>query len=247
MSDKRYIFPSLQHKGHAYALHTNSMDLWDAAYRARSPLWLRAGMFQTFGDGLTQHGYETVVPGLHFEDFCGSLAKYLQETEFSAEDREGFASYMFRFDMPSARRIEFALGVKHNPKKTAWYSLQEMKVSSADSKRHDKRWTEVPAWADGSIASVYRLLHNREGMTELLPSFAVYSYIRSYVSDRTEQYGESATEFFKIEGTDVHQAFDALRLTLESFGTLGQARRALACHVSNVTQPAEETKDRAAA
>lgn len=242
---KRHVFPSLRYASkHAYTFQEDSMALWDQAYRANGALWVRAGFYDTCGDGLVQHGFERCVSKELFEDYCASLASYLQN-ELPVEDRENIASLWFWG--PSVREIQFLTSVKYQEGKRTFYSLTEQKVSKSDAKQHDKRWEEVPRWADGSAQSAVRLLL-RERIPETMEIYATYDHIRQYLSDHTGSYEMGPAEYLGITGTDVSQAYSALDRSFQAIRLAETARRVLECHKRNVLRSVEtDAEDRAAA
>ena len=118
-------------------------------------------MFQTYGDGLTQHSGDWGVTTEFFSDYLFSLADLMLRDEEVADT--------LRYTLncgPTAEQIEFCASVKFTPandtdyweKKRRYYSVEEKKISSSDSKRYDKRYSEVDKNCDGSADAIYRML-----------------------------------------------------------------------------------------
>jgi hypothetical protein len=107
-------------------------------------------MFQTYGDGLTQHAPSTPALKEDMADYLASLASWLVNNPGDIEEVRRF------YDPIQRRKVLFAATIKHKDKRQ-WYSMVEEKVSSADSRRHDRRWNEVPDWANGSAEAIFRL------------------------------------------------------------------------------------------
>jgi hypothetical protein len=58
----------------------------------------------------------------------------------------------------TATAAEFLRGIIYNAdKRERYYSLEEQKVSTSPSKRHDKRWFRIPDWANGKADSIVGL------------------------------------------------------------------------------------------
>ncbi len=155
MSDRRIIFASIAEPNRRYTAHSYRAD-WKDHYRSADRHvadWV--GWFDTLGDGNTQHTPEVPVPCDWLGDYTASLAAYLIDAH--EEDVAMVAATFYRSTIDLAT-IRFAASVKYNPDKRRWYSMDERKISAADSRRHDRRWKEVPTWADGQAEAVVSLL-----------------------------------------------------------------------------------------
>jgi hypothetical protein len=118
-------------------------------------------MFETFGDGQIQHSADWPVTTEFLADFLLSMAQCaLTDEEFTQE------LFFTMHRGPSERDIEFAASVIYKkpaegkeysaPKR--YFSLEERKISSAESKRHDKRYFEIGDQFDGSGKSIIAVL-----------------------------------------------------------------------------------------
>ena len=58
----------------AYKVHSHFDDLWDSFRSANRPLDVHIGVFETYGDGTTQHSGEWPANNEQFTDFCLSFA-----------------------------------------------------------------------------------------------------------------------------------------------------------------------------
>ena len=157
--------------------------------------------------------------------------------------------------------IRFALSLKRTDGKRAYYNLDEQKVSRADSKAHDKRWEEVPEWADGSVSSAFRILRERKGHDQVLRDFTCYEAIRKVASDDDLNTGELTGVYLKLheerpeywklqeEARVDLQAFEALSEVMESYHRHNRAQWALDVYRRNtapkVETPAEEAQQAA--
>ena len=174
MSDFYFRFKSLTRENIVYTFTSDSMEHWKQAYHMTGVVSRHFAEYNTYGDGDVQHTPQTVCHKNNIEDLFASLAAHLS---VNAEDMaKFFNSLAWPTDRHSERDIRFALSIKYNEKKRQYFSTQENKVSSADSKRHDRRWNEVPSYADGSVESAYRLLY--QDHFELLDCIILYTRIQ---------------------------------------------------------------------
>lgn len=74
-----HVFPSVRSDQHAFVVYeSHNEDLWNSAYRhCVGPLSPNFGVFDTLGDGLTQHSPERAVTKTLAGDFFESFARYL--------------------------------------------------------------------------------------------------------------------------------------------------------------------------
>lgn len=129
------------------------------AYDYKAPIDGHFRMFETYGDGLTQHSGDWSITQEYLTDYLGSLADVL------INDEELLQRVSFQLSQrPSVEQIEFAASVVYQaPKdgvygKTRYFSVSELKISSSSSKRHDKRYEEIRDIHDGTADSIYRIL-----------------------------------------------------------------------------------------
>jgi hypothetical protein len=151
----RIVFRSLGNQNIAYTAHDDSVDNWHSYWKDqhhRIGGW--CGQFDTYGDGLTQHSPETPVRKENMADYLASLAQHLLDNPESIE----VVSRKFGCGA-NVRFVRFMAGVRFNEKKPQFYNRSELKVTSSASKRHDRRWEEVPSWADGSADALWRLTY----------------------------------------------------------------------------------------
>ena len=149
---KDFRFPSLTRKDIAYYWRSNYHTENNGFFRQpASFIAPEANEYVTYGDGMTQHGPAYAVPATEIQDFLLSLASYLRE---NPEDIE---SVSYRWHTIDIRReaINFYKFLKYDPDKTSYYNSETLKKSSAPSRRHDKRWAEIPNYADGSLKAVF--------------------------------------------------------------------------------------------
>jgi hypothetical protein len=214
----RLVFRSLHNPAIAYTLHNSSTDLWDSWYRSsHRALAAWAGQFEVYNDYPVQHSHESIVIREQFADYCASLAKGLTDTDPALLQQAG-ECYALDELIPdkhsrSETKLQFFHALIYKETKTQYYNARERRVSTSSSKRHDKRWEELPSWADGSAEACYRLWHTDDGPRGLLESYALYAWIRERFAEITGYYAEHPQEYFKIEGgrPETGQAFEAMQ------------------------------------
>lgn len=149
---ERVQFRSIGNPEWAYAWYDRSLD-YDL--RRHGPYVAdHAGMFMVYSDWPTQHSHESCVPADRFTDWINSLAAHLVATP---EDAKAFIESWPRSN-PDNEKIVLACKIKYREDKRQWYSLAEEKVSASESKRNDRRWEDVPSWADGSFKAVFGIV-----------------------------------------------------------------------------------------
>lgn len=191
----QFAFPSRFHKDRAYVCG-HSDALWDACFNARRAMRLGqfCGWYPTYGDGLTQHGHVCAVLEDQFHEYLGSLAAWLME---HPEDLESASDAWPRRGRFAQKHLAWAATVKKTDKRR-YYSRSEMKVSSSDNKRHDKRWEEVPDYADGSFESSVRLLGVLEH-GDLLDKYMELNDARTMWAEMFDQYAYMPHSYLGLE------------------------------------------------
>jgi hypothetical protein len=115
--------------------------------------------FDTYGDGMCQHSPEVCTLAEQAADYFASLAAFLLERPDEAQSCRS----RFEPDWPDAK-IEFAASVVYKApaegkyEKPRYFSMEEKKVSSSESKRHDRRYTRIEPWMDGTGKAIIQLL-----------------------------------------------------------------------------------------
>jgi hypothetical protein len=198
-------------------------------------------MFETGGDGLTQHSPCWPVTKEYLADYLASLAlalkghaiattnfQYLEQAKEDDDnvqwlpDGELIDSIRHEFERrPSDKEIVFASSVVYKENKRRWYSLREENISSSDSKRFDKRYEEVQTFHDGSAKSMLGILAGEfpDGMRVYNVAAAIYDWCRA---DNDRPYILTPARF--LEWTDkydeadrIHGAYEACRNICEGY------------------------------
>lgn len=225
-----------------YEYTADSMTFFDAAYRTAGCLGGAFGYFDTYGDGNCQHTPLMAARLTHFTDFCISLAQHIIA---NPADGEGVASYHFGFSQMGTDTVKFLASLVYKQEKRQWFNWQDLKLSASDSKEHDKRWTRVPAYADGTIASAFRLAYDIRGnrTTFMFERYALetlfWDTLYSQVSTGHDEWEKITSWRTELAG-DHCQAFKALRLTVEGMEGLSYAKRLSESARYNSTPAAEK-------
>ena len=254
MSDNTATFPSLKNatlpkdRHINYVVHSSRMDLWDECRRGW-PLAQWAGFFQTYGDGNIQHSPEAAVQVDAFVDFCASLAKAIL-------DGNTIAWKILAQHLPpgvNTERIRFAMSVQHKEGKTRYYSMSEKKVSSSESKAHDRRWEKVEDWMDGSVTATYRLARGNGSDYKFLEAYGIAHQVRETCALLNDDYGPLPTEMLgaddRFDTLTVRDQFDAFR-SIQSLAKAWHEReygeRLVNCLLENLKRRQEENAQPAA-
>lgn len=193
--------------------------------------------YKTYGDNLTQHSGDWGVTTEFMADYCLSLAAAMVDDQELSDKLE----YIFRRG-PSVADIEFAASVRFKPSdddysKRRYFSLDEKKISSSSAKEHDKRYTLITKYHDGSPEAIYRLLtpEYSSGLTKYLYATA----IRDWVLTQKGMYMDFAADFLKFWGntdrTDTPKSRE-LRDAVDSVQAICQSwmlRRQVERHLEN--------------
>ena len=244
---ERIAFPSLLHpKDRAYTIHNSSYDLNTFGNHHFLADW--AGRYDTYGDGMVQHSPEYPAMDEDFGDYCGSLAVFILEGGTDAEKALEMLSQTLWWGHTNQADIQFAMTVKHDEKKRRWYSKQERKISSADSKRNDRRWEEIAEWMDGTMPAVFRfcLPDYHMGFLDRWASADMvvdtYSAEKGYHGNVRDLLELNDNLRDKTRKEDWSQAFSALTQLRESARAKDSAQRVLSCWQHNaVPKPETET------
>ena len=113
--------------------------------------WLNK--FETYGDSNVQHSSSWAVGIEQALDCLSSLARHLLDNPGDVPD---VSSRWPEKTEDNSETIKFFEKLKYDPDKSRqYYNPRELKVSRAESRRHDKRWEEVHREADGGLWSVF--------------------------------------------------------------------------------------------
>ena len=214
-------FPSIARSAEiGYALDTDRLD---ARLLNGRPLARWAREYQTYGDGLTVHSEPYAVQATHLADFCAGLAEFLLAPRDPEEHDRLFDALYFAWPRGVDRKdLAFVHGIRYDEKKPyRYYNLRERKVSSAESKRHDKRWEEIPHWADGSLSAMCRLLPESYS---LLDTYRRHLDAYRFLRTELDQWSERPEEQLQLD-REVEAPFEAVTEILDAWQGLSRASR----------------------
>ena len=207
--------------------------------------------YETYGDGTTQHSRAYYASTGQAYDFLLSFAAFLaDDTKATPEAMEAIRYnlgwHMQRMNETAAKFL--ASLIYDAEKRGRYYSMELEKVSSSESKRHDKRWELIPDYADGSTEAIARLWFSQHhGMpSNLLEYMGIYftacKVKGGYAYELTENktiaaaFGDLAGEAFNLFGSVL--GLINLRNDLESHKD--NARRRVKRAADNAAEKAAE-------
>ena len=187
----------------------------------------RVSCFSTLGDGETQHEPDRLVYKSDSIDFIASLFAGLALVEPGTMP-DSIERLLNTYNEPSKEFLEFCWNLKRPwdkersyPKRT-YVNLRDMKKSSADSKRHDKRWLEVEEYIcaeeqgsyDKKIQSLWCLVNRKENPNNPTDWIDTLGYLVAF-NEKLKIGPRSIAEFFRdwdvMKGTTVDECEEMLK------------------------------------
>jgi len=223
----------------AFKVHSRFEDLWDSFRQANRPLDTHIGVFETYGDGTTQHSGEWPANNEQFTDFCLSFARWLinaspeevKGTEIRSRDSIGIKKV-------APDLIDFLAKIQYRDDKRQYFSRSERKLTTSEKGRHDKRFLEVPSWANGSFRNVVSLylLESNNDTSHMRWYSTVYSIAHHMnatynlnLSD--EERGFNCAAIFP---GDHQEAFRALSFAFDAVEARDNSTRVIDCALTNM-------------
>lgn len=248
-------FPSIGHsEKFGYLIHSSYYDR-NHNWRTNGAGWIApfATYYETYGDGNVQHSPDIAIPVSMFSDWCASLASFLIDPANQDALEIVVSHWPARYNDCMLRdRIVNAAKIRHNPEKRQWFNLDTLAVSKADSKRHDKRWEEVPPYADGSIGAVFGLLRAKHNASpSSLDIYVIFDHLTHVLEEITgDSYyhvGVYRKEFCEDgDHWDVASAFGALKAIVDSAISRNSAERLLTSYRHNLENRKEKLAEQSA-
>ncbi len=202
----REKFLSQNDPQHAYAYSSSEWSGGEINPRFR--------MFQTYGDGLTQHSGDWAITREHVIDYFESLAVVLLTNQELAESVQYLLS-----TRPDHGVIDFAAGVvwkesDANYDKHRYFSVSEKKITSNRDKQHDKRYQEIGKHHDGSPAAIYSMIvpEYADGLQRYLYADAVRTWALAQPDRKGHSYYMEMPPVFLKWFTDREASDNARRL-----------------------------------
>lgn len=162
---------------YAYAYDTGYHD----SLTGTSPVNEHFRMFETYGDGLTQHSGDWTLQPEFLTDYLLSLAAAMIEDSGLLNDCR------WQFNRPEPENVSFAASLVFKPdtlsdwreSKTRYYSKQERKITTASAKQYDKRYEQITKSEDGTPQAIFRLVLSQypSGLDRLAAAITVYEYV----------------------------------------------------------------------
>lgn len=203
-------------------------DEWNWELKGNAPLSMHLMQYETFGDNTTQHSRAWCTQWADLTDACLSLTKAI----LAEPNYETWRVLVRDFHESNKEVIDFVQTVVYKENKDQFFSLQFRKLSSSDSKRHDKRWTKVETWMDGTPQACLSILLNGVGTTDWFSKLCWADDLRTAIGyPMWEDYFKPVKD---ITG-DWHQAFQALRSACRALIALDYASRSLESAIHNTT------------
>jgi len=238
---KDFTFKSVSRDDVAYEWISNYNSHENGFFRAPGTyIFPEANEFKTFGDGMTQHSPAWAVHADNIADFMASLAIFINDNmEYVESIAERWPSDGINLD-----RIRFYQKLKHDPESIVYYHDLEMKTSKNDKKRHDKRWSHLPEWADGSLTAVFLfLVKTFEGAGH---RYALYQELRRALdhawADPTKLINWIGFDLEDDRNRHLRQAYDTIDCFVQGYRQNRNGQSQLSCLIHNMRldEPAKE-------
>lgn len=146
---------------------------YDSDAYSRSPLVCsQFRLYETMGDGMIAHTPSLDIAPERLTDYLHSALQFMFSEKQS--DETTLSERMCREVMrgPCTELIAFAASIVSKESDKEWgkkryYSTSLMKIGRKPELEYDKRYAEIPYWADGTAESIYRLLSGEwhDGLT----------------------------------------------------------------------------------
>lgn len=203
-----------------------------------------AQFFSTYGDGSVQHSAEVPFAREMLPDFLASMAHHIVNARPHEQEEmlDVLESLWPNSELPRDR-IKFALSLKYKEGKTQYYELNERKVSTADSKRHDKRWEVVGSNLDGTIIPAYGIVSNSYGT--LIECVARLTQVCDVFKEENDGYCPvDVWKHFGIPNDhwDARTAWEAVNNLVQAYRLRTWAKRAIVNHVENMERRRENAE-----
>lgn len=161
----RFVFASIINPTKRFAIYESYSDNPAHSWRNTFVLSDYLATFDTLGDGETQHTAESCPPNTFesAEDLVMSAIHVLSDMPTGDSSiANNFHRTIVPYSMPSPKLLTFIGSLKWDANKTVYVNFDECKKSTADSKRHDKRWTQLESTYDGSVNAFRRGLYDAD-------------------------------------------------------------------------------------
>lgn len=235
-----FNFASLGHgtgnRGIAYTVFSSSLELLSVGMRSDCACYW-GGQYMTYGDGIGQHSGNGPIGRDLTPDFLASLATYLLNPKTPEEHLAQVKSH-WHFDI-GENKIKFLHSVRFKEGKRQYYSTSDEKVSTAEGKRHDRRWHEVPEYADGSVSAIYRLFGFE--YSNILEVYGRYQEIVQVHYRLTNNWTGDTCKYTKFtDDSGMRQAYDTVDELVKMYRAKDAATRFLAGYNDTMNRKAKQ-------
>jgi len=204
-------------------------------------------LYETLGDGMIAHTPSMDIAPERLTDYLQSALRFM-----FAEDQTKDSTLTYHMSCASRRGpcdevIAFAASIvaKESDKDYStrrYYSISERKISKKAELQYDKRYQEVPTWADGSSESIYRLLKAdwHDGFTAYMYAYNVREWCINH-SVWCDSPGALMGWFREDHEKDMNlmYAVRAVRCFAQSIDLMDAAKRSLASYEHNTALKAD--------
>jgi hypothetical protein len=118
-------------------------------------------MYQTYSDGICQHSGDWSITKEFLLDYLASAAVYMLAHPEDEEMIQHITQCVMR--RPADKSIAFAHSVVFKESDKRWdkrryYSMTLEKITASRNAEHDKRYSEISEWLDGTPKAIFRML-----------------------------------------------------------------------------------------
>lgn len=251
MNDRIRFASLLMPEKYGYQMAHNATDHWDQCRNTGALLSYHALYFETLGDGQTQH---TPLRAVHAQVAHDSLAvdwmlSFASHMLANPADWHYSVGSLLGYSLPGRDVAQFLLKIKE-PKEEdgpVYYSLEELKTSRSDSKRHDKRWHTLQSSSFrlfndlDRIVDLYHVAQpERRGAFTILELIGVVLALADGIDSHVSFAASSNLSKWLTE--DLLCAAKTLRQAIKSIEATRHAHDALNCVVGNMRRAMEQPK-----
>ena len=199
---KTFVFASVARPTWRYRLFEKDCDNPGYDWRSsRTGIDSHLSQYDTMGDREVQHSPDIPVAGDETYDVVISLGAALHRIKFDLNDETNCEACVLRWfwrreSAAEKAEIEFALSLKYSETKRQWYTFTDNgpRKSTSESKKHDRRWIEVPSTSESvsPIGRVLTILGHDETKCRphgIINQIATIRAIAKIVDEQSWQYG----------------------------------------------------------
>ena len=196
--------------------------LYDTGYYSDGPVNEHFRMYETYGDGLTQHSSDWALQPEYIGDYLISLATAM------LKDDELAAAARYQFNRDDKAKIEFAASIIYKAddthtwreKKDRYFSMEEKRITTSANRQYDKRYEKVTSRQDGTPLAIMNLVCPEYAGT--LDKLAIAIAVREYVNAQPSGYMELAARFIGLtkdheSARRIERAYEACEYIVKAY------------------------------